>query len=257
MHTNQLQKNCVVGLFLGIALLGASSALASPLYSGTISANFSNPVLAGNILNPAGMPVFQDNSATAVYSIINSGSMAELFSGDNNGGNGSPSEIVFVGNSFSNVGPNVEFELGTITYSNGTSQIASSLFGATLTLSVQGNPAIISIGTNFGLVTTQNGGISPSLDADFLSFPAPLSVNFHIFEGASGTATVFGTIVGDPELQLTQIQLGADQSGNGFLTTVPEPGSLLLLGVGFVAFLVSRRWKLMGRIQQSNIFSSF
>jgi hypothetical protein len=234
---------------LALAAVAASATsvlVASPSYSGTIEGVFSSPILSGFLLNLAQQPQFQDNTTTADYSIVNGVTSSELIEGDNAGGGGAPSTIIFFGNSFSNVTPGQEFDLGTITYFNGTSNLNTLIFGATLTLFVAQDPAITPATSNFGIVTTINGGVSPVLDADFLDFPAPLNISFHVYEGAGATAIVRGMIVGDPELVLTDLVLAPGQGGNGFLgefVTVPEPISIALFGIALAGMGVARRRK--------------
>ena len=208
---------------------------AAPSYFGAIDAAFSDPVLSGFSLDLNRNPVFTDNTATAVFSISNNTSSATYSTGDDAGGAGAPTVITFTGASFSGVAPDEVFKLGTITYTNGTNFINSLTFGATLSLSVNPTQSITPAISNFSLLTTTNGGISPFLDADSLVFPQ-LGVQFNIFEGATATASVYGRIVGDPQLQITGIQLDAGQAGNGFLSAVPETSSL---PYGLAVFLVA------------------
>lgn len=235
-----LRSNVVLRLaMLLLILVAGADAAASPFYSGTIHGVFSHPVLAGTLLDLARRPVFLDNSKTAVSSIVNGPSTAEVISGDNNGGYGAPSTIIFTGSTFRNVAPGQEFNLGTVAYFNGTSTLSSLLFGATLTLSVLEDPSISALTTQMGIVTTANGGFSPVLDADYLRFP-PLSLAFHVYEGAGATGILRGSILGDPQLVLTNIVLAPGQT-NGFLATVPEPSPLLLLAAGGLALGIALR----------------
>jgi hypothetical protein len=237
MNTINLRtKLSVVALATCTLVHSGRVACADALYAGTINAVISDPVFTGFYLDTAGNPVFSDDTATASYSIINSGSTAELISGDNSGGAGAPSEIIFFGNTFSGVSPGQDFDLGTITYNNGTSTINTLLFGATLTLSVAGNPSITPVSIPFQITTTANGGFSAVLDADFLTFPAPISLQFHVYEGGGATAVVTGHIFGDPVLVADSIQIPADQSNNGFLTPAPAPSTLVMLSTLAISF---------------------
>jgi hypothetical protein len=138
-----------------LACVIGSDAGAIPSYSGTIQGAFSDPVLTGTYLNQARQRTFLDNTSTAAYSIIN-GVNAEVISGDTLGGAGAPSTIIFFPKSFSGVAPGQVFDLGTITYFNGSSNLSSLLYGATLTLLVVGQPTISPIVSKMSIVTTQN-----------------------------------------------------------------------------------------------------
>lgn len=226
---------------VGIALLWAPAALAGIMVSGQINAAFSNPVLAGENIALDGQRVFEDHSGTAVYSFVNNGSVAEVIWGDDNGGAGSPSEVVFFGNTVSAMPIGQEFQLGTVTFNNGTSTVGTSIFGATLTLFVPQDPSVTPLTTNLQILTTRNHAPPiPFLDADYLTFPAPTYVNFHVYEGAGATAIVWGRFVGDPELVITRLELAPDQVGNGFLSEAPEPSSWILMGSGVLLFAAFR-----------------
>jgi hypothetical protein len=107
------------------------------------------------------------------------------------------------------------------------------IYGATLTLSVENDPSILPVSIDFQITTTANGGVSAYLDADYLTFPSPINVQFHVYEGAGATADVIGGIFGDPYLKVTNL---ANPSGGGTLKAIPEPGSLTILAASLVSF---------------------
>lgn len=215
-----------------VAIGWSQTAAAGGIYGGKIDATFSNPVFQGSYLNTAQVPVYLDTTSTAVVSIVNNGNSAEIIFGDNSSGSGAPSTINFFGSTFVDQAGNQEFNLGTLTYSNGASSLTSLIYGATLTLSVENDPSILPVSVDFRITTTQNGGFSAYLDADYITFPSPINVQFHVYEGAGATADVIGGIFGDPYLGVTSL---ANPSGGGTLTAVPEPGSLAILAAGLVS----------------------
>lgn len=241
MNINAWRNLLTLVCFVAFAHSSETSAKADALYSGSIEGSFSDPLLSGYFVNLAGDLVFRDSTAIAVYSIPSSGSVAQITFGDNLNGAGASSVITFFGNTFTGVAPEEEFLLGTITYSNGSSNSGTGIYGATLTIAVPNDSSIIPIVAPFKVLTTANGGISAFLDADYLEFGAPLNIRFHVYEGAAGTANVFGKIVGDPVLTLTEFALPQGQAGNAVLTSVPLPGTLPMLCLGLLSFRVARR----------------
>src|SRR6476646_10605237 len=117
MRATMKIRSCEKISFLATAVLfvflATPPASANPLYSGKITGTFSDPQLTGNYLDLARIPTFEDDTASAVFSISSSADSAEVISGDDFGGNGQPSEIIFFGNSFSGIAPGQEFDLGT------------------------------------------------------------------------------------------------------------------------------------------------
>jgi hypothetical protein len=206
---------------------------ASTTYSGSISGTFSNPVLTGYVIDLQGNHVPLDNTTTAVYTGIGTNSITwgQAFPGFPD------SILTFTGKSFSGVTPGQVFDLGTVTYFNGTNLNDTFIFGATLTLSVNStlggsiDPAV----SNLGFIATQNRQPPPNtlkVDADFITFDV-FPVTFNVFEGASASADLFGMIVGDPSLTITGIQLNPGQENNGFIgqgqPSIPDTGSTLCL----------------------------
>ena len=211
-----------------------------------ITGGFSNFVLSGNNIDGAtGAATFVDNTGTAIFTGLGTNDITW-------GGNFTPppgvknfSELTFVGATVPNVSPGEVFQLGTLTYYNGTSAISSLIFGATFTLSAVlsggGTASITPFTSGLGLVTTTNDGPTPASNADFVTFPT-LGVSFNVLEGDSAQAILFGEIVGDPSLKLTEILIAPGSEGSGFIAKTPEPSSWIFLaaGLGLLA-IVSKR----------------
>jgi len=159
--TTHLPGLLVASLAATILSLVAPLAGASPLYRGTVSGTWSNPVLAGVFLDAltraSEFPT--DNTTTAVCSLsgcpttVLGGPSSEILWGD-----GAPSQLIFSGASFS-AAPETPFDMGTITFFNGSNLLPSLIFGADLTLTFDltlgaaVTPEVVSV----GMVTTVNG----------------------------------------------------------------------------------------------------
>lgn len=218
---------------LGSLFFFAATALASfaapadaGVFTGTFEGVFTNPVPSGFEIDVDGSPLFFDNSATAVYSGVGT-SILKWGSGDFAPPN--ESTVSFTGFDITNAPANTEIALGTFFFENGSSFVDTSIFGADFTISLSGGPAVNPLVSQVGILTTVNAGTDPFQDADFLSFNT-FPNTFHVFEGDSATATLFGMIVGDPEIRLTRLEL---QSGGGFIggpfVPVPEPSTFTII----------------------------
>lgn len=222
-----------------VALLPLA-AVAGPV-AGSVTASFSNPVLTGNIRNPDGTTTFFDNSSTAVYNEP----FPTIATWGNNPGT---SFLIFSPNTAVNVVSGQPFLLGTIDFGNGTSDLASLIFGVDLTLGIDattGGP-VDPLVAHIAISTSSNSGTDPFFDADSITISGLQGITtLNAFEGAVVQGQLFGQIVGDPTLELTQLALSPNQQGNGFVndgpipSAVPEPsglltfGSLALFGVGY------------------------
>lgn len=212
-----------VALF-ALGMLSAHTMKADTLYSGAISGVFTTAVFSGYSIDTNGSKVFENNGSTAVLSGFGSNAISY--------GDGSNVNIItFSGVGFTSIAPGQVFELGTLTYHNGTILTGTEIFGATLTLSVSDNASIDPAVSNLTFVATYNRGV-PRFDADFIGFDV-FPVTFNVLEGSTATAELFGRIVGDPQLQFTGVRLAADQQGAGFLghgqPNVPDNGDTALL----------------------------
>ncbi len=225
----------------GVALaLGTLQARAGGLPTGgTIIGVFSDPIYSGFVTHDPSLSssTYFDNSATAPFSlsIVNStnptlggtpplqttGSKLQWVS------NGDPSidpsqtfsELIFFG---AQVPSDISqpFEAGVITFLNGTSDLTSLIFGASLSLYDNVVSDATYLGTDTIIITTTSNLGTPALDTDFINICGNGSnicdssiEAYEDFQGGTGvTAVLMGQIVGDPQLQFTDVALAAVQT---------------------------------------------
>lgn len=120
-------------------------------------------------------------------------------------------------------------------FSNGTSDLSSLIFGATLNLDLGNGITVKTSGID--IVTTANTGLSPARDADFVGF-SDFPQTFNVYEGGFSVAALYGTIVGDPTVTLDSISIAPGFEDSGFIGQgvggVPEPATWSMLLIGFL-----------------------
>jgi len=227
----------------------------------------------GFVLNSPslGQVTFNDNSATAVSSIVNStattviGTPPLQTTGSKLqwGTDGFPippdenfSELIFFGSQIP-ASFNDPFLVGRLTFRNGTSLLSSLIFGATLSFYDNVVDADHFLGSDqVYITTTVNLGASVAQDADYVNICGNQSnicdKSLEAFEATQGgtgvTFDLYGTIVGDPQLFLTNVTLSPDQDPltSGLVGTqlavVPEPGSagILAAALGLLGVFLRR-----------------
>ena len=271
----------VVGMF------GSGHAEADVLAGQQIIGVFSNPVFSGNILNDPslGQTTFMDNSSSSAATdnvITNNGSSSSTLSwGAQPPGTINPafqySQLTFSG--ALTTGNSSQFQIGTISYLNGTSSLDSLIFGAQISFYAGSVSAANFLGSDSIVINTTNNQFSPATDltqqqleadADYINICGNGSnicnksieayedvdqwfVNEFPFNPDGSiqltpvTANLFGTIVGDPQLTLTDVTLASDPTitgvigAQGPLAAVPEPGTLALLSSALIGFGAIRR----------------
>jgi len=254
---------------------GASNGLTP---GGTIIGIFSDPIYSGFVTHDptiSSPPAYFDNSATAPLSlsIVNStdptlagtpalqatGSKLQWGSDASVDPSEQFSELIFFG---APVPANIHqpFEAGVITYLNGTSNLNSLIFGASLSLYDNVVSPQTYLGTDTVIITTtSNLGVSLAQDSDYINICGNGSnicgssiEAYEDSEGGTGvTAVLQGQIVGDPQLQFTDVTVSPDQLATGGLVgneaaagIIPEPSTWVMIMLGFAGIgLVGYRTK--------------
>jgi len=265
----------------GVALaLGITQAQANGLPTGgTIIGVFSDPIYSGFVTHDptiSSPPTYFDNSATAPLSlsIVNStdptlagtpalqatGSKLQWGSDASVDPSEQFSELIFFGAPIP-ADIHQPFEAGVITYLNGTSDLTSLIFGASLSLYDNVVSPETYLGTDQVIITTtSNLDVDLAQDADYINICGNGSnicgssiEAYEDSEGGTGvTAVLQGQIVGDPQLQFTDVTVSPDQLATGGLVgneaaagVVPEPStwSMIILGfagIGFIGYRTKR-----------------
>ena len=243
-------------LYLGIF---ASLLFCAHAPAGTILGVFSGPVLAGSVANDptVGTSTYMDNTGTAIYFIDNVNN--PLTGGtppQQQFGNFVLWEPVLGARSIFSAqipaNPETPFQIGTFTFTNGTSNLNQLVFGFTISFydTVMGPTSFL--GSDQIIITTTSDitGGAPG-DNDYLNICGTFSsiCNRSIeavetSEGGTGvTVNLTGAIVGDPTLTINNVSLAPGQTGdtNGFIgndppigAITPEPGTWTTLLCGVV-----------------------
>ncbi len=230
---------------------------------------FSNPIVQGNVLNDptVGTLTSFDNTGTALVGVNSanagcSGSNSLCWGSDP--GSGLPlsqqySELTFTGANVT--GPNQT--IGTINFLNGTSALNSLIFGATLTF-YDASTGMTNLGSDTVIISTTSNqysgtGLTPAelaTDADYINICGNNSnicgSSLEAYEDSEGgvgvTATLKGSIIGDPYIELTGITANGQSANGGVVGNepplgVPEPSTLSMMSAGLLlaAGLLIRR----------------
>lgn len=245
-----------------VLMMLATSALADPSYSGSVSVVFKDPILSGQYIMTDGTLGSRDNSTTYVASgmgtnAITWGACPETpvppdttFACGDNGGAPRFSALSFAGATFTGIAPETPFRLGTFTFTNGTSRPWSSIFGVTTEIRISladTSDVVVPRVVATQLWATSNRPVPPDANAawnaDFVYFIAE-DVSFNVLEGATAKADLWGMIVGDPTLEFTKLEVTTPATG--YIASgpsdygIPAPGTLVLLGIALASLGVSR-----------------
>lgn len=254
----------VCGVALALGTLQARADGLTP--GGTIIGIFSDPIYSGFVTHDPNISssTYFDNSATAPLSlsIVNStdptragtpalqatGSKLQWGSDASVDPSESFSELIFFG---AQIPSNIHqpFEAGVITYLNGTSNLNSLIFGASLSLYDNSVSPENYLGTDTVIITTtSNIGAALAQDADYINICGNGSnicgSSIEAYEDSQGgtgvTAVLQGQIVGDPQLQFTDVTVSPDQLATGGLVgaeaaagVIPEPSTWAMIMLGF------------------------
>jgi hypothetical protein len=247
----------------GCTVVALALAGIPPSHADTIEGIWSAPVTAGTSVNPLNNQLtFHNNASSAVVSIFNAPGGSTINSGTfgNTYGVTSPlgqpdisgcaflaasgipcqSTISFVGNTIP-ADPSTPFAVGTIAYTNGSSNPESLIFGATLTFIDAQTGAVL--GTDIVSFNYTSDIGTAVQNADYITFSGLFGVSFNVAEGDTALATAYGFI---DDLVLTGLTVAGGEGGSigsdpPLPATAPEPASLALMGLGLAGLSIVRR----------------
>ena len=181
-------------------------------------------------------------------------------------GSGDPSSLTFTGKDF-HTSPNTPFDLGTLTFHNGTIPTGSGADGVNFDLSISFDNVPeknFDLNTEFGLVNTPNTN-NPYASADYVTI-GNYGYTFDVFEGATARVDIYAKLTTNlsgypagtgnvdsvmstnpfepsPEYILTIVGLGTPSSGGFTTSSVPEPAMLpaVLAALVAIALAIFRR----------------
>jgi hypothetical protein len=231
---------------VGALVMLACSEYATVARADVLTAVFSDPVFSGNLLNDPspGDLTFMNDSATAVYSIENSGSTLQWGSGPdlNIPADEQFSQLTFTGIPVTLM-PGVQ-KIGTISYLNGTSETGTSIFGATISF----YDGLVWLGSDqviLSATVNQSSGTGLSTaqlqaDADYINIcgnsSSICSSSLESYEDSeTGTLTpIVADLYADLDFDLTNVVVPPSQAAFGTVGTlpalgeVPEPPAIVL-----------------------------
>jgi hypothetical protein len=246
----------LASLFVSAQIGAQAATISDPSVAGfSIIGSWSNPVLVGSVLDAVtSVPTFYNDASSAVYDTGAAGSSTTVRWGAYPASDNPPvgtipaSSVTFTGtNAIPPSKATAPFSIGSLSYTNGSSVTGTGIFGATLNLYAVGNSTTVPLGSiNFQFTATSNDG-TDAQNADYLNVSG-IPGSFNVYEGATATGAINGTIVGDPMFVPLFFSIDLNQDANGFLgnsiaAPVPEATSwaMMMLGFAGLGFMAYRR----------------
>jgi PEP-CTERM motif len=247
------RRALLVTVLTAIAIFAGSRSSSAETFTGVILGTWSSPVLSGIGYDGAtGAPTSFNNTTTAACN-IGCPVVVGATQGPTTlqwGDSPTSSTLTLNGHAFVNVPLNTPFDAVGFSFFNGTSDLSTIIFGATLNLTFvdfsHTNTLADPLSIPIQIVTTANTG-TDAQNADWVGpFGTSTAQTMNVFENANGQAELWGMFVSDPQFQPTLLLTDDPNTfiGNGApIAAVPEPSTWAMMILGFVGigFISYRR----------------